>query len=309
MDGSAGSLRSSPAAGGDQPFLHDVSQLPRLDRLGKVVVHSRLQTFFPVSGYGISGEGNDRNMRVARSRPALPDAARRLIAIHLRHLAVHQDHVIVGLAERFEGLHAIGHQIDSVAEFIQHRHGHFLVGQVVLSHQDSRAVDSPGQPPELSASLGGETVTAPLLAQGEQGFTQTGSQIGLETCPANPSSRRRAHSLCAGQTRHQHQRRLLQLRISRNSPSQLLPVHAGQAHVQQCDSKRVGTLGRLAENRQGGVSIRGFFRAATPGAQESAYQRPVRGVIVHHQHLRVLQAGSARRSPARPVAVAFQRRP
>ena len=70
--------------------------------------------------------------------PPLPDAARRLQAVHLGHLHVEQDHV-VGLApERLQHLAAVAGHVGAVSLPLQHLERDLLVDDVVLGQEDAQ---------------------------------------------------------------------------------------------------------------------------------------------------------------------------
>ena len=80
----------------------------------------------------------------------------RLEAVHLRHLAVHEDDVVGELGEEFHGFQAVGRHVDPAAQLLQQAHGDFLVDHVVLDHEHAgvertRALLASG---ELSATTG-----------------------------------------------------------------------------------------------------------------------------------------------------------
>ena len=66
----------------------------------------------------------------------LADAMGRLVAVHHRHGAVHQDQVAELLLERFHRLGAVGDGVGAVSQLFELRENHFAVGEVVLGHQD-----------------------------------------------------------------------------------------------------------------------------------------------------------------------------
>ncbi len=65
----------------------------------------------------------------------LPDLARRLVAVDVGHVAVHQDRDVGPLPRHPDGLPAVHRDVGHVAELLEHAHGHALVDGVVLGHQ------------------------------------------------------------------------------------------------------------------------------------------------------------------------------
>ena len=72
----------------------------------------------------------DRGSRVA-------DAARRLEAVHLGHLHVHEHQVVGDRLESPERFGAVGHGVGPQPQLLQDAEGHLLVGDVVLGQQDA----------------------------------------------------------------------------------------------------------------------------------------------------------------------------
>ena len=72
--------------------------------------------------------------------PARADPARRLEAVHLGHLHVHQHHV-VGLAlHRLDRLDAVRREVGAIAHLLQQAQRELLVHHVVLGQQDAQRV-------------------------------------------------------------------------------------------------------------------------------------------------------------------------
>ena len=67
-----------------------LEQRRRIDRLGDVIVHARGETALALLHRGVRRHRDDRQRRKARIGAQL---RRRLIAVHLRHLEVHQHDV------------------------------------------------------------------------------------------------------------------------------------------------------------------------------------------------------------------------
>ena len=58
-----------------------------------------------------------------------------LEAIHLRHLDVHQDHVVFPLRDRIHRFPTVACDMHLVAAFDEHRDGHLLIHRVVFRQQ------------------------------------------------------------------------------------------------------------------------------------------------------------------------------
>ena len=63
---------------------------------------------------------------------APPDGAGSRVAIHLRHLAVHQHQVVGALGEQLHGFAPVGRGIRAIPAFLQHAHGDALADGVVF---------------------------------------------------------------------------------------------------------------------------------------------------------------------------------
>src|ERR1051326_8721081 len=87
------------------------------------------------------GEGdNGRMMPRVSMRLPFAHPPRRLKAIHLGHLAVHEHQVIGTLLEGCDRLAAGGNDIDAASATLQHAHRHFLVDGVVLGQEDMSVI-------------------------------------------------------------------------------------------------------------------------------------------------------------------------
>ena len=84
-------------------------------------------------------------------RPPVPfeaaDPARRLEAVHLGHLAVHEDHVVGQLRPQLERFDAVRGDVHAAAELAQHAHGDLLVDRVVLGDERASARRLPARRP------------------------------------------------------------------------------------------------------------------------------------------------------------------
>ena len=101
------------------------------DRLRHVVVHPRIQVFFLRAVHRMGSERNDRN--VAFGRGQRTDLLRRLHAVQLGHLHVHEHDVVVHAAHGIHGLTAIFHGFDIVPLLSQKKRGELLIDLVLSS--------------------------------------------------------------------------------------------------------------------------------------------------------------------------------
>jgi len=98
---------------------------------------------------GVGRHGYDGG--VLFSAFALADLRGRLVAVHLGHLHVHQDGVVVPEGGLLERLRAVFHHVDAVAEPFQHLERDHLVYGVVLGHEHA----PPGLRPRLAQDVAG----------------------------------------------------------------------------------------------------------------------------------------------------------
>jgi hypothetical protein len=106
-------------------------------RLGDVVVHAGLEALLAVALHGARGHRDDRDAAGA-ARLALADLARRLVAVHPRHLAVHQHGVVAAARAGRERLLAVLGELDAEAQLLEDLGRDLLVDLVVLGHQHVR---------------------------------------------------------------------------------------------------------------------------------------------------------------------------
>ena len=120
--------------------LQCVEERGGINRFGHVPVHARIQALLPFLDRGVGRHGNDRKARESRVRS---DVLCRLVAIHLRHLQVHQHHVVRrrhGLAQHLaDRLHAVVRHRHRGTHALQQLHGDLLVNLVVFGEQNAQA--------------------------------------------------------------------------------------------------------------------------------------------------------------------------
>src|SRR5687768_2704353 len=74
-------------------------------RLGEVIIHSCLQTALAVTLHSMSGHCDDRNM--CEALLFLTNMLRRRIAVHLGHLTVHKNQVVMELGHHLHRLSTV----------------------------------------------------------------------------------------------------------------------------------------------------------------------------------------------------------
>ena len=65
----------------------------------------------------------------------LADPDRRLEAVELRHVAVHEEKVVLDALHRVDRLEAVGGDVGAMAELGEHAHRDLLIDLVVLHHE------------------------------------------------------------------------------------------------------------------------------------------------------------------------------
>lgn len=88
--------------GGKKPS-HRLFEDGHVDGLGDVGVHARGDAVLYVVGEGV-GRHRDDGDGLAERVSAAADGLRRLVAVHVRHLNVHQDGVVFAGLDHLEGL-------------------------------------------------------------------------------------------------------------------------------------------------------------------------------------------------------------
>ena len=81
------------------------------NRLGDIVIHSRLQAQFPVALHGVGGHGDNGNMMISDCGSGIADPAGRLHSVHFRHLHIHEDEIVGEDLQRLQRLRAVGNGI------------------------------------------------------------------------------------------------------------------------------------------------------------------------------------------------------
>lgn len=86
----------------EKPAAERLAERVRGDRFGDVVVHSGLQTAFPIAFHRVGGDRHDRHRLAAAVQR--PDTAGCLKSVQPGHLAVHEDQIVAAGGECLDGL-------------------------------------------------------------------------------------------------------------------------------------------------------------------------------------------------------------
>ncbi len=268
--------------------------------LGEEAVHAGVAAALLVVLLGVGGQRDDGHPRRALVEQAA-DGGRGLVAVHDRHLAVHQHQVEAAAGGDLDRLRAVVGDLPPQAQLVEHRLGDALVDRVVLDQQDAagqaarqallrrrrRLVgDRPREDaPERAVQRG---ASHRLVDVRQLGGLQAPALVGL-----------------VGR-REQQQPRPGQRRLRADAAHEFRRIHARQALVDQ--HQVVGEVGtrRLAQRAQRLRPVLDAAREHAP-ALELFAQRVAHGpVIVDDEHARALEpvggqgrreAGPRRRQP------------
>jgi hypothetical protein len=127
-------LRLGVAAREPLRALQRRGELLGADRLRHVVVHPGREARLAILREGVRGHGDDP--RAGLLRPFRDDPPRRIQAVELGHLHVHQDDVVRLGFECRDRLQPVHRDVSAVAERFEQTQRHLLVHGVVLGEQD-----------------------------------------------------------------------------------------------------------------------------------------------------------------------------
>ena len=127
--------RCRPIGHRTQALPEDLRQFVDRQRFPQVVVHASGQAFFAVAAADMRGHGDDRH-----AHPAGTQAPGHLVAIHFRHLAIHQNQIVLAVQAGLKRFGAVNRLIDVlVTEFGQNALHHHHIDRVVFGHQQARS--------------------------------------------------------------------------------------------------------------------------------------------------------------------------
>src|ERR1043166_762436 len=120
----------------EQTAQYDV-EIFELHRLGNVIVHPRRYAPRAVAFEGVGRHGNDP--RVFCRAFMASNLSRRLVTVHLRHLAIHQHEIVRNASERLDCFAPVADRIRAIAEFLQLSQRNLLIDDVVFREQQTLA--------------------------------------------------------------------------------------------------------------------------------------------------------------------------
>ena len=222
------------------------------------------------------------------------DLAGSLQPIHLGHLHVHQDDVVVLPFQGLDGLQPVGSQVGAITHLTQQMYGQLLVEGVVLSQQDAqRAAFCQGR--GGLARVGCFTGWRSLRGFGRGYFglsKDPGQQVkelalldrfGQVSRPFNLIASRFAPS----QRRKHDQRQRLSAAQFADFLRQMDAIHLWHVQIQNGQVERLA----LAQPIQGLCWRTSLAGRHTPGVGLQQDNLPVGAVVVHHQQPAPCQAG------------------
>lgn len=137
--------RAVDSGGGKKPS-HRLFEDGHVDGLGDVGVHARGDAVLYVVGEGV-GRHRDDGDGLAERVSAAADGLRRLVAVHVRHLNVHQDGVVFAGLDHLEGLdklRAVGADRAARAVHLKDDLENFGVERVVLRAEEAHPAEHRG---------------------------------------------------------------------------------------------------------------------------------------------------------------------
>src|SRR5665811_1610086 len=169
--------------GATQPGTHAGDELLRLERLGDVVVGTRLQAEDDVDGVALGGQHDDRHPRLA------PDQSADLGAVLAREHEVQQDEIGLTTSERLERVVAVCAEEGFETLRAQDDADHLGQRDVVVDHQDSTLHGAHGV---TAATLGAHVVRhRPLRGCSVARWARSGSIVPSARTRGRPSRSQR----------------------------------------------------------------------------------------------------------------------
>ncbi len=106
---------------GANVLVQHVAQLILGERLGQIIAHPGVQAAFPISTHRVGGQRDDGKRQVRTTLLFLDsDAARRFIAVHNGHLAVHEYEIVIIGKRSLDAFGAVHSDIHLAADALEH---------------------------------------------------------------------------------------------------------------------------------------------------------------------------------------------
>ena len=275
-----------------QPARQRAAQGGQRVGFGQEGIHAGVQALLLVALHRVRGQRHDGRPRAAAQRQSADDPGC-LVAVHHRHLAVHQHQIEGAVAHQRHSFGAVVGHLPLQAELLQHRLGHALVDRVVFDQQHGAV--------QLGfRRFGGRALRARSVRRRRQHAADDAEQVGTpdRLVQVTQDARLFARALVGvgvgGAEHHQPCRRQRRLRL--DCAGELKAVHARHVHVENRDLERAAGLRRLRHQRE---RLRPAVDAAhlhVPALQLLLQDVAIGLVVVHHQHAHTVQrAGRAQR--------------
>ena len=272
-----------------EPALQDLHELRLGEGLREVVIHPGREALLPIPLHGMRRECHYDPRRSALLQALLfPDQAGGGVAVHDRHLAVHEDQVEAPLAHEVHSLGAVVCYGHAAAGALQHRGRDVLVHIVVLHQQDAgpeSCLDLPTLQP------GNRSAAGAYAKQVDQGAAQAGLPHRLGDVTRYPRLAGLGFVAILPDRGGHEEPRLREGGLRLDGAGQLDAVHPGHVHVEDGDvigGRRVGCVPEQVQRRAGVVRHVGGH---PPGYELVVHDPEVCGVVVHDQRPEPEQGG------------------
>ena len=284
---------SSPTVAhrGREPPLEHRIEILSAQRLREVVVHPGAQASLAVARKRVGRHRDDRHVTIRRLVLANPRG--RLVAVEVRHLAIHEDREVTLRIEPLDSLEPVVDDVDSEAAPAQHGLDHELVDRVVLGDEDDARAR---RPPRRRARLAGSSCsTSPSTS------ASVSSSAARRTGLVSDALDVRLGAAGAGRGQH-HQPAGVQERLGADRAGDVGSAHLGHLGVEQHEVVGPPAARRHLQHHERRRPALGVVADGDATPQVRAHDLAVGGVVVDDEHARVLgQPGP--RAPARALGV------
>ncbi len=216
--------------------LDRANQLEWFERFADVVGHPRSQTPLLLTFERVGRERDDRDGKciLHHESLALPNLTSRGKPVHFRHLAVHQNQVVMRAANRIDGLTSVADGVALVAGMGQDLESNLLVNLVVFRQQDAGSlVRGAGNGIDLRNVLSAHALPRPLRGiAGDhdlQGVEQRGLHDRLGDAFGKPELAEPLQILNDPERRQQNQSHLAEFRARIDRGGKVFLADVGDA--------------------------------------------------------------------------------
>src|SRR2546428_7745652 len=120
--------------------LDDLEEFLRTDRLTDIGIHAAIETPLAIPLHCIAGHCNDRNM-ITGGLFLLSDGSRRLEAVHLGHLNIHEDNIEPVSRKCLQYLFPIICNSNLMPPHLQKFNGHLLIDLVIFGEKNTHGTN------------------------------------------------------------------------------------------------------------------------------------------------------------------------